>query len=182
MIFVVRVPNNVPTNCRLKLQAQGTGALIVSAMLDVLTFALCVPYSETTDGKHFDVLLEMVSDRGRMLFRLFQVKRDYKEVNICHNIFLYVLYLQHPSMAIVKGAGLVMRALIEEGEAEVAARMQNLALAEGALPRHLLAALYTQGSDGRLLTHRQLSRHLVGLWITGNPTAMGLLKRIMVMI
>jgi DnaJ family protein C protein 13 len=145
------------TNCRLKLQAQGTGALIVSAMLDVLTFALCVPYSETTDGKHFDVLLEMVSDRGRMLFRLFQ----------------------HPSMAIVKGAGLVMRALIEEGEAEVAARMQNLALAEGALPRHLLAALYTQGSDGRLLTHRQLSRHLVGLWITGNPTAMGLLKRIM---
>lgn len=82
-------------------------------------------------------------------------------------------------MAIVKGAGLVMRALIEEGEAEVAARMQNLALAEGALPRHLLASLYTQGSDGRLLTHRQLSRHLVGLWVTGNPTAMGLLKRIM---
>lgn len=83
-------------------------------------------------------------------------------------------------MAIVKGAGLVMRALIEEGEAEVAARMQTLALAEGALPRHLLAALYTQGSDGRLLTHRQLSRHLVGLWVTGNPTAMGLLRRIMV--
>lgn len=54
-------------------QAQGTGALIVSAMLDFLTFALCVPYSETTDGKHFDVLLDMVSDRGRMLFRLFQV-------------------------------------------------------------------------------------------------------------
>lgn len=73
-----------------------------------------------------------------------------------------------------------MRALIEEGDAEVAARMQSLALGEGALPRHLLAALYTQGSDGRLLTHRQLSRHLVGLWVTGNPIAMGLLKRIMV--
>lgn len=42
-------------------------------MLDFLTFALCVPYSETTDGKQFDALLEMVSDRGRMLFRLFQV-------------------------------------------------------------------------------------------------------------
>ncbi|XP_019866686.2 dnaJ homolog subfamily C member 13 [Aethina tumida] len=137
--------------------AQSTGALVVSAMLDFLTFALCVPYSETTDGKHFDSLLEMVSERGRMLFRLFQ----------------------HPSMAIIKGAGLVMRALIEEGEAEVAAKMQNLALAEGALPRHLMAALYTSGLDGRLLTHRQLSRHLIGLWITGNPTAMGLLKRIM---
>lgn len=136
---------------------QGTGALVVSAMLDFLTFALCVPYSETTDGKHFDQLLEMVAERGRTLFRLFQ----------------------HPSLAIVKGAGLVMRAVIEEGEAEVAARMQDLALAEGALPRHLLTALFTEASDSRLITHRQLSRHLVGLWVTGHPTAMGLLKRIM---
>ncbi|XP_017781227.1 PREDICTED: dnaJ homolog subfamily C member 13 [Nicrophorus vespilloides] len=136
---------------------QGTGTLVVSAMLDFLTFSLCVPYSETTDGKHFDSLLEMVADRGRILFRLFQ----------------------HPSMAIVKGAGLIMRALIEEGENEVASRMQTLALAEGALPIHLLASLFTSGSDGRLLTHRQLSRHLIGLWVTGNPTAMGLLRRIM---
>lgn len=83
-------------------------------------------------------------------------------------------------MAVVKGAGLVMRALIEEGDAEVAASMQNLALAEGALPRHLLSSLFTSSTDGRLLTNRQLSRHLVGLWITGNPIAMGLLKRIMV--
>lgn len=55
------------------LQNQGTGALVVSAMLDFLTFSLCVPYSETTDGKHFDQLLEMVAERGRTLFRLFQV-------------------------------------------------------------------------------------------------------------
>nr|XP_031831200.1 dnaJ homolog subfamily C member 13 [Nomia melanderi] len=135
----------------------GTGALVVSAMLDLLTFALCVPYSETTDGKHFDNLLEMVAARGRSLFKLFQ----------------------HPSLAIVKGAGLIMRAIIEEGAPEVAAKMQELALAEGALPRHLLNSLFTVGTDGRLLTHRQLCRHLVGLWVTGHPTAMGLLKRIM---
>ncbi|GFG28396.1 hypothetical protein Cfor_00863 [Coptotermes formosanus] len=137
--------------------SHGTGALVVSSMLDFLTFSLCVPYSETTDGKHFDSLLEMVANRGRSLFRLFQ----------------------HPSLAVVKGAGLVMRAVIEEGDAEVAARMQDLALAEGALPRHLLTALFMHGTDGRALTHRQLSRHLVGLWVTGHPTAMGLLKRIM---
>lgn len=135
----------------------GTGALVVSAMLDLLTFALCVPYSETTDGKHFDNLLEMVAARGRSLFKLFQ----------------------HPSLAVVKGAGLVMRAVIEEGAPEIAAKMQELALAEGALPRHLLNSLFIVGSDGRLLTHRQLCRHLVGLWVTGHPTAMGLLKRIM---
>lgn len=73
-----------------------------------------------------------------------------------------------------------MRALIEEGDAAVASKMQNLALSEGALPKHLLTALFTQGNDGRLLAHRQLSRHLVGLWVTEHSTSMGLLKRIMV--
>ena len=68
----------------------------------------------------------------------------------------------------------------QEGEAEIAAKMQDLALAEGALPRHLHTAMFTQSSDGRMLTVRQLSRHLVGLWVTGHPTAMALLKRIMV--
>lgn len=42
-------------------------------MLDILTFALCVPYSETTDGTHFDTLLGLVAKRGRYLFQLFQV-------------------------------------------------------------------------------------------------------------
>lgn len=50
-----------------------TGALIVTAMLDFLTFALCTPYSETTEGRHFDSLLEMVAKRGRSLFKHFQV-------------------------------------------------------------------------------------------------------------
>lgn len=51
----------------------GSGALVLSAMLDFLTFALCVPYSETTDSKQFDTLLEMVATRGRAMFKLFQV-------------------------------------------------------------------------------------------------------------
>lgn len=51
----------------------GSGALVLSAMLDFLTFALCVPYSETTDSKQFDSLLEMVATRGRAMFKLFQV-------------------------------------------------------------------------------------------------------------
>ncbi|CAG2119577.1 unnamed protein product, partial [Medioppia subpectinata] len=92
---------------------RGTGALVVSSMLDFLTFSLCAPYSETTDGGHFDTLLEMVAAYGRPIFRLFQ----------------------HPSLAIVKGAGLVMKALIEEGSPEISAKMQELALAEGALLR-----------------------------------------------
>ncbi|GAB1606314.1 dnaJ homolog subfamily C member 13-like isoform X2 [Argonauta hians] len=134
-----------------------TGALVISSMLDFLTFALCAPYSETTEGAHFDTMLEMVAANGRIVFKLFQ----------------------HPSMAIVKGAGLVMKAIIEEGDAEIAAKMQDLALGEGALPKHLHTAMFTQGADSRMLTNRQLSRHLVGLWVTGHPTAMHLLGRIM---
>ena len=135
---------------------QGSGALVLSAMLDFLTFSLCVPYSETTEGKQFDQLLEMVAARGRSLYKLFQ----------------------HPSLAIVKGSGLVMRALIEEGDVEISNQMQSLALDEAALCRHLLNALYTPSTDTAMLTHRQLSRHLVGLWITDNDDAMSLLKRI----
>ena len=55
-----------------------------------------------------------MAERGRTLFRLFQ----------------------HPSLTIVKGAGLVMKAIIEEGELAIGERMQQLALAEGALPQH----------------------------------------------
>ncbi|KAK7507621.1 hypothetical protein BaRGS_00001556 [Batillaria attramentaria] len=120
------------------MQVHESGALVISAMLDFLTFALCAPYSETTDGTQFDMLLEMVAANGRIIFKLFQ-----------------------------------------EGDAEIAAKMQDLALAEGALPKHLHTAMFTQSTDSRMLTNRQLSRHLVGLWVTGHPTAMGLLKRIL---
>ena len=57
---------------------------------------------------------------------------------------------------------------------------QDLALAEGALPRHLHTALFTQSADGRLLTHRQLSRQLITLWCTGHQTASELLARTVV--
>lgn len=58
----------------LTLQLKGRGALIISAMLDFLTFSLCAPHSETTDGKCFEQLLQMVADMGRCVFKLFQVR------------------------------------------------------------------------------------------------------------
>lgn len=134
----------------------GSGALILSAMLDFLTFGLCVPYSETTEGKQFDVLLEMVASRGRFVYKLYQ----------------------HPSLAIVKGAGLIMKALIEEGDANVAKQMQVLALDEAALCRHLLIALYTPSNDSTMATHRQISKHLINLWVNESEDALALFARI----
>ena len=40
---------------------RGTGALVINALLDFFSYALCVPYSETTDSAHFDMLLEMLA-------------------------------------------------------------------------------------------------------------------------
>lgn len=72
-------------------QTLGSGALVLSAMLDFLTFALCVPYSETTDGKQFDILLEMVANRGRSLFKLFQVNFILIIVFLLHQYFFFVI-------------------------------------------------------------------------------------------
>ena len=47
--------------------------------------------SETTDADKFDMVLELIADVGRVMFKLFQ----------------------HPSLAIVKAAGLIMKSIIE---------------------------------------------------------------------
>ena len=73
-----------------------------------------------------------------------------------------------------------MKAIIEEGNDAIGKRMQLLALAEGAVPVHLVTALFTKTSDNRLLTNCQLSRHLVGLWTSNCPQAMELMERIFV--
>lgn len=105
----------------------------------------------------FYIYVELVATNGRMFYRLFQ----------------------HPSMAIVKGAGMIMKAIIEEGTPELAAKMQELSLSEGALPRHLHTSMFTQSVDARMLTMRQLSRTLVALWCASNKTGIALLGRIL---
>ena len=66
-------------------------------------------------------------------------------------------------MAIVKGSGLLMRAIIEEAPQAVLERMQILALSEGALLKQMHTATFTRSTDQRLLTHRELARQLVSI-------------------
>ncbi|KAL3315759.1 DnaJ subfamily C member 13, partial [Cichlidogyrus casuarinus] len=135
---------------------RNTGSLVVSSLLDFLTFAICMPFSETSDGAQFDSILKLVSKRGRALFKLFD----------------------NPSMTIVKGAGLVMRSLIDECDEEHASQLKMLSLTEGAFLQHLLYALFVRSNDTRNLACRQLSRQLIALWSFNNPEAMDLLNRI----
>ncbi|KAL5969309.1 hypothetical protein TSMEX_002951 [Taenia solium] len=137
---------------------RGTGSLVIAGLLDFFTFALCLPYSETSDGASFETLLAMVASRGRAIFRLFS----------------------HPSLAIVKGAGLVMRALIDEASEELVAQLRQMSLAEGALLQHISIACFANINDPRNLVLRQLSRQLIALWTENNPQAQDLLKRIFV--
>jgi DnaJ family protein C protein 13 len=134
---------------------RGTGALVVSSMLDFLTYALCAPYSETTDSSCFDTLLNLIASNGRDIYKLFQ----------------------HPSLAIVKGAGLVIKAIILEGDPNVSKRMQELSLAEGALMKHFHIGLFSQFKDGRNLGVQYLSRHLVALWSIGSEETRELFRR-----
>ena len=62
------------------------GALVVAGMLDFLTFSLCSPYSETTDGKQFDMLLEKVSQRGRL--KLISIKNITFQVSLAQYHFI----------------------------------------------------------------------------------------------
>lgn len=122
---------------------------MVISVLDFLTFALCAPYSETTDGAQFDALLALIAKRGKELFRLLQhpslsvvkgleMKNDCRERNT-----------QQLCSILKSGAGLLMRAVVEEGDESLSTRMQHLALSEAALPRHLLTALFTKKPAGR---------------------------------
>lgn len=57
----------------------------------VIMLALLCYHSETTESSLFDKMLELVAGLRRYLFKLFQ----------------------HPSLAIVKAAGLIMKSIIE---------------------------------------------------------------------
>ena len=126
--------------------AKGTGALVVSAVLDFLMFALVPPFADTTPAEQFAATLQHLHrGAGRPLFKLFHC----------------------PSAALVKGAGLLMRTLIEEGEGEVAGDMQKLALQEGAFLWHFWHAVF--GTNAKEAASRQLSKHLIGIWTVNNP-------------
>lgn len=136
--------------------SKGTGALVISSILEFLIYALCAPYSETTDGGHFDMLLNLVAKSGRSLFKLFG----------------------HPSFSIVKSTCLLMKAIIEEGTPQVASRMQELSLAEGTFLFHLHSSMFPIVSGDKFFPIQILSRKLLSLWTVSNETALSLLNAI----
>eukprot|EP01105_Mastigella_eilhardi_P016523 TRINITY_DN377_c0_g1_i1.p1 TRINITY_DN377_c0_g1~~TRINITY_DN377_c0_g1_i1.p1 ORF type:complete len:3053 (-),score=889.84 TRINITY_DN377_c0_g1_i1:2788-10773(-) len=138
---------------------QATGALVVMVCIDILTYALCEPFSDSTEPKQFDWLLEHVAKLGRDFFRLFH---------------------QNHCLSVVRGAGMLMKSIIEEGGdvKEIVNTMQYSALVEGATLRHLHSAVFNKTNTQRQLLFQDLSCTLVGLWTSGHAESEEMLSRI----
>lgn len=128
-----------------------SASLLVLELLFFFEFALCPPYSETTDPAHFKrVLREMVEIVGRHLF----------------------LLLSHTCGIIRYTAGQLIRVVMEEGDEQQFVRMQQLAMAEGGLLTQFNSAVF---SSNRKL--RDLARRLIAYWAFGNIPLQDVLRR-----
>lgn len=136
----------------------GTGALVLAGIVDLLNFVLCDPYSDTTDETTFDDVLNLVGPMNRNLFRLFN----------------------HRCLAVSKGAGMLMKAVITESSTvEMANSLQYAALVEGAVTKHFFNALFLGKKDTRQIVQRNLSRDLVRLWTASNDHCMRMFGRVL---
>ncbi|EGC29101.1 hypothetical protein DICPUDRAFT_159366 [Dictyostelium purpureum] len=141
----------------------GTGSLVLSSAIELLTLILCEPYSETTDTAIFNDMLSRVGKLGKDLFKLFT----------------------HQCPAISKNAGMLMTVVINEGEEDSAKQMQIISVVEGALLRHLHDSLFLRINPAqnnptniRNQTKREMSKQLVTLWTAENKVCRALLDRI----
>ncbi|KAJ9449740.1 DnaJ-like protein subfamily C GRV2, partial [Diplonema papillatum] len=129
-----------------------TGALVVSALLDFFVFALCPPYSGTTESSHFNTIVETLAEgAGPAMFRL---------------------YL-HPCMALGIASGMLMKTIVQECETQ-ASRLQRYALSEGTLLRQFYQAIWSKSVD-----QRELAIQLIALWTVECPEAQELFKRML---
>ena len=135
-----------------------TAPLVVMGCVEVLTTMLCPPYGDTTDEEQFAALLEKVAALGRDFFKLFH---------------------QSYCLSVVRGAGLIMKVIVEEGGAikDLVPKMQLSALVEGATLRHLHTALFSKLDTQRQILFKLQSRELVALWVSGCKEAEAMLER-----
>ncbi|KAG5498717.1 hypothetical protein JKF63_03005 [Porcisia hertigi] len=128
-----------------------SASLLVLELLFFFKFALCPPYSCTTDPAHFRrIMQELVDIVGRHLFEL----------------------LSHSCDIIRYTAGQLIRVVMEEGDETQFARMQQLALSEAGLLTQFNIAVF---SSNRKL--RDLARRLIAYWAHSNVPTQDILRR-----
>lgn len=89
-----------------------------------------------------------------------------------YQALLALLRSEVPS--IVECSAMLMRAIVRQADAGTVRAMQAASLSTGVLLRHLFQSVFAPAFDTRYV-----SRYLVELWSTGNPTAHDLYRRAM---
>ncbi|XQJ29071.1 endosomal trafficking protein RME-8, putative [Leishmania guyanensis] len=128
-----------------------SASLLVLELLFFFEFALCPPYSTTTDPAHFKRLLgDLVDILGRHLFDL----------------------LSHTCDIIRYTAGQLIRVVMEEGDKTQFTRMQQLALSEGGILTQFNTAAFSSNRKPR-----SLARRLIAYWAHSNVPTQDILRR-----
>ena len=125
------------------LAAGSEGTLVVSSVVAALD-SILISNVDTTSPEAADHLMQLVASRYASLLAMFR-----SDV---------------PS--IVECAAMLMRAIVTKADQGTVRAMQAAALSTGVLLRHFYNALCAASFD-----QRYVSRYLVELWSTGNPTA-----------
>ncbi|RNF26400.1 dnaJ-like protein subfamily C member 13 isoform X2 [Trypanosoma conorhini] len=127
-----------------------SAALVVQALLDFFVYALCPPYSESTEATLFVSLMnDLVDTAGTELLVL----------------------MQHSCNAISYSAGQLIRVIMEEGTSEQFFAMQLAALRQGGILGQLHLAIF--GNNREI---RDLARQLIAYWTYQNTDMQDLLR------
>lgn len=127
------------------------GTLVMMAVVGFLDSVL-VSDTHTTKDEQGTNLLRSVAQRYSALLSLFR----------------------SPCAAITEGAALLMRTIVREADAAIATRMQDAALSEGVLLRHIHSSLFAPSADQRFV-----SRYLVELWATRHAPSKELFRHML---
>ena len=128
--------------------AAPVGPLSVMLLVEILESVLC-SHSDTTSAEHFGMLLRDVAGHFDCLLPLFRSR--------CN--------------AIMENTALLLRTIIEESDESVAKVVQDAALSEGLLLRHIYLGVFSTNGD-----QRYISRYLVRLWMMNHTRAQKLLQ------
>ena len=109
-----------------------SGHLVVRGVMELVNLYLLGTNQQSTTREHYDGFLSALANMEGLLFQLFF----------------------HPSMQVMKRAALLLETVTRDSTAAQAAKMQKIALKEGAFLKHFHLSLFSKSPDQQILSRR----------------------------
>jgi DnaJ family protein C protein 13 len=109
-----------------------SGHLVTRGVMELINLYILGSNQESTTRETYDALLSALANMEGLLFQLFF----------------------HPSMLVMKRAALLLETVTRDSSAAQAAKMQKIALREGAFLKHFFLSLYSEVPDQQILSRR----------------------------